>query len=136
IDNPDGGGGPSSTQRPPACNCVTIGDLLYDTPTKNKRADGTHDTGAEHIYKYHIDGDPVEKSQYTNDVPPTPPALMLPNVIATNAATFDLGDASQDPKNPKSNITATYRFPEYPYDIPRTNITIKGLGRMAKKNGG
>ena len=136
IDYPDGGGGPISSQRPPACNGVTIGDLLYDTPTKNKRADGTHDTGAEHIYKYHIDGDPVEKSQYTNDVPPTPPALMLPNVIATNAATFDLGDFSQDPKNPKSNITVTYRFPEYPYDIPGTNITIKGLGRMAKKMGG
>jgi hypothetical protein len=90
------------------------------------------ESGGEHIYNNHIDGDPVTKSQYENDIPPVPKAAMLPMVIGTNAMTFDLGSASQ--AKPGANIVFTYRFPQYPYKVP--GGTVVGLGRLARNMGG
>jgi RHS repeat-associated protein len=114
--------------RPAACQGVSADDLEYDTPTPWRRQDGTHDTGGEHIYKYHIDGDPLTKSQYTAEYPvPVPKSLMLPQVVGRNAQTFMMGNAVQ--KKPGGNIVFTYRFPQYPYVAPPRQ-PIGGIGRL------
>ena len=108
------GGGNSTPWRPVACVNVSSNDLQYDTKTPWTRSDGTDDTGGEHIYKYHIVGDPKQKSIYMNTYPvPTPAPLMLPLVIGLNATTFNYGVATQR-GGPKSNITFVYTTPPYP----------------------
>lgn len=118
--------------RPAACQGVSADDLEYDTPTPWTRADGSHDTGAEHIYQYHITGDPLTKSQYSSEyMGKKPPQVMLPIVVGYNADTFMFGDAVQSTlKNGKpGNITFTYRMQVYPVDLPQ-NVRIGGIGRL------
>jgi hypothetical protein len=114
--------------RPAACNGVSVDDLQYDTRPTWTRADGTQDTGGEHIYKYHIDGDPATKSQYKQTYPaPVPKVAMLPVVIGINAQTFMMGNAKQDPKT--GNITFTRTFGPYPAPLPGNKVAV-GLGTL------
>jgi len=116
------------SSRPAPCKGVSASDLQYDVPRPRKG--GILETGGEHIFKNHIAGNPLKKSQYRFDLGTTVGAR-LPAVIGLNAETFYFGTASQ--ARPGANIVISYNVPGYPYTVHlpdgSTGVVV-GLGTL------